>query len=113
MVKRRQGLAEIDAATRVPEELCVAQPNELALLVRLARRLQHKSAANLESAVKPEIASVSTPAYQGPQWKKTRQILARSFYNELKKEGLSTNQVIELSAEILGLVTADIPGQSR
>ena len=42
------------------------------------------------------------------EWKRTRTILARSFYNEMKAHGYSPNQIIELSSEILGLVTTDL-----
>lgn len=42
------------------------------------------------------------------EWKRTRTILARSFYNEMKSHGYSPNQIIELSSEILGLVTSDL-----
>ena len=42
------------------------------------------------------------------QWKRARMILARSFYNEMKSHGYSPNQIIELSSEILGLVTVDL-----
>lgn len=42
------------------------------------------------------------------EWKRTRTILARSFYNEMKSHGYSANQIIELSSEILGLVTVDL-----
>lgn len=45
-------------------------------------------------------------------WKRTRTILARSFYNEMKSHGYSPNQIIELSSEILGLVTGDLSGAS-
>ena len=41
-------------------------------------------------------------------WKRTRTILARSFYNEMKSHGYSPHQIIELSSEILGLVTVDL-----
>lgn len=42
------------------------------------------------------------------EWKRTRTILARSFYNEMKSHGYSPHQIIELSSEILGLVTVDL-----
>ncbi|MFM7203418.1 MAG: hypothetical protein ACKO6N_21740 [Myxococcota bacterium] len=42
------------------------------------------------------------------EWKRTRTILARSFYNDLKSHGYSANQIIELSSELLGLVTSDL-----
>jgi hypothetical protein len=41
------------------------------------------------------------------EWKRTRAILARSFYNEMKSHGYSPHQIIELSSEILGLVTSE------
>ncbi len=46
-------------------------------------------------------------------WNKARSILARSFYNEMKGLGYSPNQIIELSSEILGLVTTDLREPSR
>ena len=42
------------------------------------------------------------------EWKRARTILARSFYNGLKSNGYSPNQIIELSSEILSLVTSDL-----
>ncbi len=42
------------------------------------------------------------------EWKRTRTILARSFYNEMKSHGYSPHQIIELSSEILSLVTVDL-----
>lgn len=42
------------------------------------------------------------------EWKRARTILARTFYNDLKAHGYSPNQIIELSSEILGLVTTDL-----
>ena len=41
-------------------------------------------------------------------WKRARTILARSFYNELRSNGYSTNQIIEFSSELLGLVTENL-----
>lgn len=41
-------------------------------------------------------------------WRRARAILARSFYNELKSNGYSPNQIIEFSSELLGLVTGDL-----
>ena len=113
MVKERQGLAEEAATIGIVEASSSPAVPPLTLRWNLARALQQVGAASLELNVKPEIAAATTRPYQGPQWKKTRQLLARSFYNELRKEGLSANQVIELSAELLGLVTADLPGRER
>lgn len=42
------------------------------------------------------------------EWRRARSILARSFYNELKSNGYSPNQIIEFSSELLGLVTGDL-----
>lgn len=47
------------------------------------------------------------------EWKRTRTILARSFYNQMKSHGYSPNQIIELSSEILGLVTTDLKPSPR
>jgi hypothetical protein len=42
-------------------------------------------------------------------------VLAKSFYRHLKTEGLSNEQIIELSATLLELVTDDMkePGRSN
>lgn len=40
-------------------------------------------------------------------WARARDILARSFYRELKEAGLDGGQVIDLSREILDLVSQD------
>ena len=56
--------------------------------------------------MKTHNAASSTP--KGPEWKRARAILARSFYNELKSSGYSPNQIIEFSSELLGLVTGDL-----
>ena len=38
-------------------------------------------------------------------------ILAKSFYNELKTNGFSRNEILAVSSEILDLVTTDIKEQ--
>ena len=38
----------------------------------------------------------------------TSRIVAKSFYKELKRNGFSRNEILEISSEILGLVTNDI-----
>lgn len=42
------------------------------------------------------------------EWQRTRTVLARSFYKEMKSHGYSPNQIIELSSELLGLVKSDL-----
>jgi len=41
------------------------------------------------------------------------QVLAKSFYRQLKTEGFSTEQIIELSATLLDLVTEDLKTTGR
>jgi len=41
------------------------------------------------------------------EWKRARQILARSFYKELKSNGLNARQIVELSNELLQMVSDD------
>ncbi len=41
------------------------------------------------------------------EWKRARQILARSFYKELKGNGLNARQIVELSNELLQMVSDD------
>lgn len=38
------------------------------------------------------------------EWKRQRGVMARAFYKELKDNGLTSQQVIELSTQILQLV---------
>ena len=52
--------------------------------------------------------TVTQDAPKGAEWRRARAILARSFYNELKSNGYSPNQIIEFSSELLGLVTGDL-----
>jgi hypothetical protein len=40
-------------------------------------------------------------------------VVARSFYRQLKSEGFSHEQIIELSTTLLDLVTQDIKTDSR
>ena len=49
-----------------------------------------------------------TSSLKPADWRRARTILARSFYNELKLNGYSPNQIVEFSSELLGLVTADL-----
>jgi len=55
--------------------------------------------------VKDEVRTVK---YSGSEWKRTRGIMARSFYKELRDNGLTNQQVIELSTQLLQLVSTDI-----
>ena len=53
-------------------------------------------------------AAMSPAPYETPaDWKRARQILAKSFYTELKGNGLTSRQIIELSNELLTLVSDD------
>lgn len=49
-----------------------------------------------------------TPKYSGNEWKRTRGIMARSFYKELRDNGLTHQQVIELTTQLLHLVNSDL-----
>lgn len=49
-----------------------------------------------------------SPYDKSNDWLRARSILARSFYKELKANGLSGRQVVELSNELLGLVSEDV-----
>jgi hypothetical protein len=49
-----------------------------------------------------------SPYNDAADWSRARGILARSFYKELKANGLSGRQVLELSNELLQLVTDDV-----
>lgn len=52
-------------------------------------------------------------ATQQPQLERSRnKVLAKSFYRQLKTEGFSNEQIIELSATLLDLVTDDMRGPS-
>ncbi|MCO4771186.1 MAG: hypothetical protein KDA24_14225 [Deltaproteobacteria bacterium] len=48
-----------------------------------------------------------SPYETGSEWKRARQILARSFYKELKGNGLNARQIVELSNELLKMVSDD------
>lgn len=54
------------------------------------------------------IDSVSRSQFDSTtDWKRARGILARSFYKELKSNGLGARQIVELANEMLRLVSAD------
>jgi len=56
----------------------------------------------------PTTRNISRSPYDASgDWKRARGILARSFYKELKSNGLNTRQIIELSNELLQLVSDD------
>ena len=57
--------------------------------------------------VKEELRS---PKYSGKEWKRSRDVMARSYYKELRDNGLTHQQVIELSTQLLQLVSTDIEG---
>ena len=44
-----------------------------------------------------------------PDREKGTKILAKSIYRELRGQGYSARQIVSLSTELIGLVTADIP----
>ncbi len=46
-------------------------------------------------------------------WMRARGILARSFYKELKANGLSHRQIVELSNELLQMVSDDFEKGDR
>jgi len=54
----------------------------------------------------------TTPVTRSPyetssDWRRAREILARSFYKELKNNGLNSRQIVELSNELLKMVSDD------
>ena len=51
---------------------------------------------------------MSLSAVQPALLKHRNQVVAKSFYRQLKSEGFSTEQIIELSTRLLDLVTEDI-----
>jgi len=60
-------------------------------------------------------SSVNPSPYDGSQdWPRAREILARSFYKELRANGLNGRQIVELSNELLRLVSSDFQkGETR
>ena len=42
-----------------------------------------------------------------------KEIVAKSFYTQLKNEGFSVEQIIDLSTTLIGLVTADIENKTN
>ena len=53
--------------------------------------------------------SISRSPYESStDWTRARAILARSFYKELASNGLNGRQIVELSNELLRLVSADV-----
>jgi len=57
------------------------------------------------SKVAPNISR--SPYENSTDWPRARGILARSFYKELKANGLGHRQIVELSNELLRLVSDD------
>ncbi|MBJ93060.1 MAG: hypothetical protein CMP23_01150 [Rickettsiales bacterium] len=49
-----------------------------------------------------------SPYENGSDWRRARSILARSFYKELRSNGLGARQIVELSNELLQLVSSDV-----
>ena len=58
---------------------------------------------------------VSRSPYESPtDWRRAKSTLARSFYKELKSNGLNARQIVELSNELLELVSDDFrSGEQR
>lgn len=55
-----------------------------------------------------------SPYDTSTDWTRARGILARSFYKELKANGLDARQIVELSNELLRLVSDDFArGEQR
>ena len=53
--------------------------------------------------------NISRSPYESPaDWRRARGVLARSFYKELRTNGLTVRQVVELSNELLQLVSSDV-----
>jgi hypothetical protein len=59
--------------------------------------------------------SVNPSPYESTRdWPRAKGILARSFYKELRSNGLNARQIVELSNELLTLVSADFQkGETR
>ena len=53
------------------------------------------------------------PKYRGSEWKRTRGVMARSVYKDLRGSGLTNQQVIELSTQLLHQVSADLEGRAK
>jgi len=49
----------------------------------------------------------------GGEWATARRLLARTLFKEMKSEGLSPNQIVEFTNELLGLVGNEISDRSR
>jgi len=55
-----------------------------------------------------------SPQIQNKLYNRRNKIVAQSFYRKLQAEGFSAEQIIELSATLLDLVTTDLKtGQER
>ncbi len=54
-----------------------------------------------------------SPYETSSDWRRAREILARSFYKELKHNGLNARQIVELSNELLKMVSDDFIGVDR
>jgi len=48
---------------------------------------------------------------EGGDWYAARRILARTLYKEMKAEGLNSQQILEFTNELLGLVQDDFTGE--
>ncbi|HCP44512.1 MAG TPA: hypothetical protein DIU15_00520 [Deltaproteobacteria bacterium] len=61
-----------------------------------------------EYDVRPNSNISRSPYDSSSDWKRARGILARSFYKELRANGLGGRQIVELSNELLRLVSTDV-----
>jgi len=63
------------------------------------------------TAQKNEASNWKEKAFSAQKAANTSRILAKSFYNELKSNGFTRNEILAVSSEILGLVTSEIKEQ--
>lgn len=54
-----------------------------------------------------------SPYETSSDWRRAREILAKSFYKELKSNGLNARQIVELSNELLKMVSDDFSDRDR
>lgn len=72
-------------------------------------QVQSGETQNQVSTMSPQpTQNISRSPYESPaDWRRARGVLARSFYKELRSNGLSVRQIVELSNELLQLVSSD------
>ena len=68
-------------------------------------RLRAVWRSNMSKIARPNVSR--SPYENGADWSRARGILARSFYKELMANGLGHRQIVEISNELLRLVSDD------